>query len=199
MEPSGRFAPTPAEAESGPSLDAAEDEREENSGIMAPDEAPPPGEMRDQDDLQRRRRRRGRRGGRRRRRGGDRPQNGETSAVAQSPAGQGEQPFDRPTGGWSDESPGSPSWPETGGPSEPADEPASPHDDAAPYASRPEDADQAQDVIDTEPAEPPHAIEPVAPADSNGNGSASTVAPPEPADQPPPGPPKRGWWKRLIE
>ena len=42
-------------------------------------------------------------------------------------------------------------------------------------------------------------------ADSNGSGAAAAVAGPEPeperepVDQPPSGPPKRGWWKRLIE
>jgi hypothetical protein len=51
--------------------------------------------------------------------------------------------------------------------------------------------------------EPPQRVESVVPADSNGSGAASAVAAAEPvvqvADQPPSGPPKRGWWKRLIE
>ena len=46
--------------------------------------------------------------------------------------------------------------------------------------------------------EPPQ-IEPAAPGEGHGNGAAPTGTEPEPVDQPASGPPKRGWWKRLIE
>jgi hypothetical protein len=59
--------------------------------------------------------------------------------------------------------------------------------------------DQRGADVGNDRAEPPRGTEPVVPADTNGSGAASTVAEPEPVDQPPSGPPKRGWWKRLVE
>ena len=204
----GRFAQAPSDDAPQPSIEAVEDEREQDAGSAAPDEAISAGEMRDQDnDMQRRRRRRGRRGGRRRRRGGERSpgaQNGEGSAPSLSPIGQDEQP-DVPAGGWGDESPQPHPWPEDSRASEPATEPAARDDDNTDYRNRSEvshhrtEVADPEPVVDPEPVEPAHAIEPVAPAETNGSGAASTVAAPEPLEPPPSGPPKRGWWKRLIE
>jgi hypothetical protein len=115
-----------------------------------------------------------------------------------SPIEQDEQP-DVPAGGWADESPQPHSWPEADRPREPAPEQAARDDDNADYPNRSEESHHRPEVVDAEPTEPARAIEPAAPAESNGSGAASTVAAPEPIEPPPSGPPKRGWWKRLIE
>jgi ribonuclease E len=191
-------------------MDASEDEREEDIGAAsageASNEARPGGDVGDQDAEQRRRRRRGRRGGRRRRRGNDRQpgtQPGEEGSAGLS-AVEEQEPSDRPVGNWPGEGEQPPYRHDAVQPSEPAIE-ATATDDDSPFSIR---ADESNDgphapEVEHEPAPPSYRSEPVVAADSNGSGAASTVGgpeqEPEPVDQPPSGPPKRGWWKRLIE
>jgi ribonuclease E len=212
LEAASRIVQPPSDVSGGGSDDASEDDREEDVGssaaVEASDEARPAGEMRDQDaEMQRRRRRRGRRGGRRRRRGNERPpglQPGEEGNAAFSPVEQDEA-SDRPVGNWPGESEQPPYHVDRS--SEPAIEATAQDEDNSPFASREDGSSHGPHVPDRahEPAQPSRRSEPVAAADSNGNGAAAAdvVAEPEPegapVDQPPSGPPKRGWWKRLIE
>jgi ribonuclease E len=206
-EAPGRMAQPPSDDAGGPAFDAAEDEREEDVQPAvageATDEGQPAGEMRDQDG-ERRRRRRGRRGGRRRRRGGDRQpgQPGEESVASMSPA-QPDESSDRSGGSWADESREAPSWQNTDEPAEPSIEPASHDDDHGHYTHRSDQSGRDETVADAtpEPVEQPRQVEPAVAAESNGSGGAPAVPEPEPepVSQAPSGPPKRGWWKRLIE
>ena len=88
-------------------------------------------------------------------------------------------------------------------PGEPSEEPATPDDDRSQPLSRSDDSSRDQRDVDVgnDRAEPLRGTEPVVPADTNGSGAAPTVVEPEPepVDQRPAGPPKRGWWKRLVE
>jgi len=213
-ETASRFAqPSSDDGDShgdSPAIDASEDEREEYVETSAPGEATgearPGGEMRDQDG-ERRRRRRGRRGGRRRRRGNDQQpgqQPGEEGVAPMSPVGQ-DEPSDRPSGSWAGESDQPPHRHDADGPSESSIEPTTRDDDRSHVVSQRDEPSHDRHAADlgNDSVEPPHRVEPVVPADSNGSGAASAVAAPDPepelADQPPSGPPKRGWWKRLIE
>lgn len=125
-----------------------------------------------------------------------------------SPVGQDES-SDRPSGSWAGESDQPPYRHDADGSSESAIEPTTRDDDRSHVASQRNEPSHDRHAADlgndsAEPPhgmEPPHRVEPVVPADGNGSGAASAVAGPDPelADQPPSGPPKRGWWKRLIE
>jgi ribonuclease E len=205
IEAPGRTVQPPSDDAGGPVFDASEDEREEDvqpaAAGDATDEAQPAGEMRDQDS-ERRRRRRGRRGGRRRRRGGDRQpgQPGDDSAASMS-ANQPDEPSGRPGGSWADESPQPPSWQDAERPSESSIEPTSRDDDHGHYTHRSDESGRDETIVDAvpEPVDEPRQVEPAVSADSNGSGAAPAVPEPEPVNQAPSGPPKRGWWKRLIE
>jgi ribonuclease E len=205
IEAPGRTAQPPSDDAGGPTFDASEDEREEDvqpaTAGEATDEARPAGEMRDQDG-ERRRRRRGRRGGRRRRRGGDRQpgQPGDESAASMSP-NQPDEPSDRLGGSWADESHQPPSWQDAERPSESSIEPSSRNDDHGHYTHRSDESGRDGNVVEAvpEPVEEPRQVEPAVSAESNGSGAAPAIPDPGPVDQPPSGPPKRGWWKRLIE
>ena len=113
------------------------------------------------------------------------------------------EPSDRPIGNWSDENEQPPYRHDTDGPSEPAIEATTSDDHRASFSIRPDGSSDSPPVpdIDHEPAEPPRRSEQVRAADGNGSGAAAAPAEPEPepAEQAPVGPPKRGWWKRLIE
>jgi len=152
-------------------------------------------------DNQRRRRRRGRRGGRRRRRGGDRPgsygdERGESMSAAEA---EGER---RPFGNGDDRQTEFPA-PES-----------APHARDEPHAVTEEP--QAATDTDVDSGAWPPGGEGTAPSPASNGGHArpaeaaeSRESPPEeplpPIDTPPPdedrpsGPPRRGWWKRLIE
>jgi ribonuclease E len=212
LEAASRIVQPLSDASVGGSADASEDDREEDVGSAAAaeasDEARPVGEMRDEDaEMQRRRRRRGRRGGRRRRRGNERlpgMQPGEEGSAALSPVEQNEA-SDRPVGTWPGESEQPPYHVDRS--SEPAIEATTRDEDNSPFPSREDESrngPHAPDVVH-EPTQPAHRSEPVVAADRNGNGAASAVGASEPepehepVDHPPSDPPKRGWWKRLIE
>jgi ribonuclease E len=212
-EAPGRFAQPPLDDAGVTAIDASEDEREDGVGSAsageASDEARPGGDIGDQDAEQRRRRRRGRRGGRRRRRGNDRQpgtQPGEEGSAGLSPVEERE-PADRPAGNWPGEGEQPPYRYDTDRPSEPAIEATTRDDDRSPFSDRADESSDGRYVpeVEHEPLQPSHRSEPVVAADSNGSGAAAAVAGPEPeperepVDQPPSGPPKRGWWKRLIE
>jgi len=207
LEAPGRMAQPSSDDAGGLAIGASEDEQDEDVGSSAADEATgearPAAELRDQDgDMQRRRRRRGRRGGRRRRRGGERlpGQPGEESAGSMS-AHAPDEPSDRPDEDWAGERTQPASWEDADRPSEPPVESAPSDDDRAPYAHRSDESAHDRRDADRlpEPAEPSRFSEPAVPAESNGSGEAPAVPEPEPVDQAPAGPPKRGWWKRLIE
>ena len=120
-----------------------------------------------------------------------------------SPVEPGE-PSERPGDNWTGES-DQPSPPRhhADTPSEPAMQPALRGDDSSPFLGGSDQPSYSQHVPDVyhEPAEPPRRSEQIGAADSNGSGATAAVAEPEhePAEQTPVGPPKRGWWKRLIE
>jgi ribonuclease E len=204
-----RMVQAPADDAGGPAFDAAEDEREDDDALPAvggtADEARPGGEARDQDsDMQRRRRRRGRRGGRRRRRSGDRPGGlpGEESQTTASPVEQ-DQASDAGAQSWERDSPTASSWQGSDRPAESLAEPRAADDGEPPYGRGSDEPEhgRSHSVADIahEAAEPSDEPETAVPSDSNGSGAGPAAAAPEPAEQPPPGPPKRGWWKRLIE
>jgi len=204
-ETPARVVQPQTDAPGGGTIDASEEDVESAAADEATSAARPSGEMQDQDgDMARRRRRRGRRGGRRRRRGNDRQpelQPSEDGRTAMSSLEQ-DASSGRPSGSWPDEAEQPPSrHDDADRSSEPSVEPAARNDDRSPFLSRSDESGQDQRGVDVgnDRAEPPRGTEPVVPADANGSGAASTVAEPEPVDQPPSGPPKRGWWKRLIE
>jgi ribonuclease E len=212
-EAPGRFAQAPSDDAGVEAIRSAEDEREEDvgapSGGEATDGARPGGELRDQDaDMQRRRRRRGRRGGRRRRRGNDRQPGAQPGEEGSAGISLGEEhgPAHHAVGGWSAEGDQPPYRHDAGRPSEPA-ETTTRDDDSSPFLSPAEETSEVRHTpgVERESAQPSHVSEPVAAADGNGSGAASAVGGPEPEPeqarvaQPPSGPPKRGWWKRLIE
>jgi len=208
-ETPGRFAQPPLDDAGVTATDVSENEREEDVGAASAgevrDEARPSGDISEQDaEMQRRRRRRGRRGGRRRRRGNDRPPGTQPGEEANADMSRLDQPetSDRPIGNWSDDESEQPPYRhDAGRPSEPAIEATTRDDDRASFSIRPDDSSDSPHVpdIDHEPAEPPRHSEQVRAADSNGSGASAATAEPEPAEQAPVGPPKRGWWKRLIE
>ena len=210
MEAASRAALPLSDDAGGGSVEASEDDRDEAVGASAAAEASgearSAGELRDQDaEMQRRRRRRGRRGGRRRRRGNERQPGmppGEEGSAELLPAVRDET-SDRPGGIWSGDSEQPPYHVDRS--REPAIEATTPDDDDSPFASREDESGHDPHVPDVahEPAPPSHRGDPVAAAESNGNGAAPAVVESEPeretVEQPPSGPPKRGWWKRLIE
>ena len=193
----------------GTALDSFEDAHEEEGDRPAADtmgETRPGAEMRDQDgDAQRRRRRRGRRGGRRRRRGGDRMPMPEQPGEEGAPSGlqftQDDRSPNPSEDTWVGEDHQAPAPYDAGGPSESSTEPAVRYDEHLHHTNRSDEREHREQVVDNgrEPVEPQRHIAPAEPAEGNGNGAAPTGTEPEPVDQPASGPPKRGWWKRLIE
>jgi ribonuclease E len=206
----------------------AEEERPEIAAVELAEDAAatrPASEAEDQDgETQRRRRRRGRRGGRRRRRGGERspdlPGGEEQDAAATASetdevgplddADRAEPPEQQPeTSVAADASPEpvgevppqeDRAW---GSAERSAEEPRPEHNgedrDTRPEPTDPSHAEAISDLPGMFPEERP----PASAADANGSESAR-VAPgaqreDEGQQQPPAGPPRRGWWKRLIE
>jgi ribonuclease E len=174
-------------------------------------------------DMSRRRRRRGRRGGRRRRRGGERPAANLAGDEAPDAAAGPVEP-DAYTGGpitdWTDETDADDA--AVTQVQTPADAPAEspigedrdvrPSDASAaePQGNGHHDVhrDPGEDLPSSRSAEPaPEVVDDAGPtaAESNGNGAspatteAEADAEPEAAQPQPAGPPRRGWWKRLIE
>jgi len=222
-EARSRSAPPAPEVGDGESVEF-EEEGADDGAVPADDVAAAAGpeaasELPGQDgDMSRRRRRRGRRGGRRRRRGGERggPSNGEEAGTTAAPV----EP-DEYTGGpitdWTDED--ATSAVEV---SEPPESSADrPTEFPAADASRPLDGDsppqpQGNGHHDAHPEAVgdryAHAreesVESVvddaalpAAGETNGSGASSDTAEtmPDSGPQQPAGPPRRGWWKRLIE
>jgi ribonuclease E len=177
---------------------------EDNDDGESP-EAPPPGGGPSSDgDRERRRRRRGKRGGRRRSRRPGEPGAPEGGAGVASAAdnGAGEQPaYDY--GAVYDDYPAANFEPADVTPASEADAPA--------------DIDQPLPAAEPLSPPPPETIHPpeeepaAAPAASSVehrevNGAATVEPSPAPVETPPPaepaapsGPPRRGWWKRLVE
>jgi ribonuclease E len=179
--------------------------------------AQPASESQGQDgDMSRRRRRRGRRGGRRRRRGGERTGPGLGADDEQHVAAPVEP--DEYTGGpitdWTDEDDAGSDAP---APAESSAEPSFAFpaaDEGNPSQDLPrQQQDNGYDGGSIEPYAPAvdepdertadQAAASAATGETNGSGAsadAGEAAPePEPAQQQPAGPPRRGWWKRLIE
>ncbi|HTO85278.1 MAG TPA: Rne/Rng family ribonuclease [Methylomirabilota bacterium] len=166
-------------------------------------------------DGQRRRRRRGRRGGRRRRRGGDRPDSASyESADLPETAPVGEPDSARLTG---DESPAAYATRAEDAPPAVGDrdetqnaandggheleDDRNTHSPPADVPLAPESWSVGAEVSATSRAHNGDLAPPQSPAPERAaeGDVMPTVAPPPPTEERPAGPPRRGWWKRLIE
>jgi ribonuclease E len=215
--------PEPEVGGNGEELDAEVSRIDGGAEAPADDaaaEAQPASESQGQDgDMSRRRRRRGRRGGRRRRRGGERPATGVAGEDERHVAAAPVEP-DEYTGGpitdWTEEEDTAS---DASGPAELPAEPSFefPARDEGEFHVSPDGPLQPQDngrhggsiepyatVVD-EPAEQSADPATASPAASETNGSGASPDAGEAAPEPeaeqhrPAGPPRRGWWKRLIE
>jgi ribonuclease E len=193
--------------------DGDEAARVDDSGA----ESQPAAETQGQEgDMSRRRRRRGRRGGRRRRRGGERPAANFAGDAASDAAAAPVEPEEY-TGGpitdWTDEDDAAEAETQAEPPADvpPREEPEwrssdavvdeardNGHHDVSSETARDPRADAAADHVDRDADAPERSS---ANPEPNGSGTPPDVAVPEPEpEQPQPaGPPRRGWWKRLIE
>jgi len=197
--------------------DAPESRAPEADGLAA--DLQPGAEVPGQDGDPRRRRRRGRRGGRRRRRGGDRPGSYPGDEAERSPSAPAadfavEQPAQPDDDRWS-----AGSLPESGGatPDTATNEPAatiSEHAEDQSVAARhwrpaagTEVDSQAWSPAGGTPASPraqngdrpPQPTEATPTDESTSEDAMPSIDAPPPGDERPSGPPRRGWWKRLIE
>ena len=220
--PAGEAPAQYAQPDSGGSGEF-EEQRSGGEGAVPADEgpvaAPSVAEAQAQEgDMSRRRRRRGRRGGRRRRRGGERPEAnlaGETSGATAAPVEPEEY-----TGGPITDWPGDLEEDDAGSVQAPADVISeSPFHEEAPLADaaapepqtngrheiRPEQTEELPSRPYEEPALNAAAEPPSTAPETNGSGvppetsEVGTEPEPGPVRVQPAGPPRRGWWKRLIE
>jgi len=217
--PSGEAPPRFAEPESSGNGESVEfeDQRADGDDAQPADDAvgavPSAAETQGQDgDMSRRRRRRGRRGGRRRRRGGERPAANLGGDEARDGAAEPVE-LDEYTGGpltdWSEETDENDAAvahaPATAESSIGEDREVRSSAEAEPQENGHHDVrpDLDEDRPSSTVAEPALRVAdeaaPAADANGNGNGNGASPAPTEPEPAQPAGPPRRGWWKRLIE